>query len=236
MAKDRAFQKLLRTGMMAAGAAGLYVWVVRPWLMKLGATEDELYSLLPGDELVPHPTWSFTHAVTIHTDPDGIWPWLVQWGYGRGGFYSYDWLDSLLGATGVRSAERVLVEYQQIKPGDTLPVAPGGQGLVVERVEEERYILLSNRLELKTMQPFSLKDPRPEEYINLSWLWYLQPVIGCRTRLISRVRVEMVVRPEQRFSLWVGEPLKPGSAFMDWGMLQGIKRRAEEAGCVANDQ
>ncbi|HEX7976293.1 MAG TPA: hypothetical protein VF498_17920 [Anaerolineales bacterium] len=237
MSKDSLAGKLLRAGLLTAGAVGVYIYTLRPWLMGLGTSDDERSCRLPGDDLVQNPKWSFTHAVTIHTEADEIWPWLVQWGYGRAGFYSFDWLDSLLLGQGtLKSADHILPELQELKTGDSLPVEPNGGGFVVERMETNRYILLANRLDLLTMQRLQPGAPLPPDYVNVSWLWYLDPKGGCRTRMISRARVDIQTSKNQAMSIWVGEPLKPGSAIMDWGMLQGIKRRAEEAGCVPNDQ
>jgi len=71
--------------------------ILRPWRIKWGATDDEIRRTLPGDELVPQPQWSYTQAITIRASATEVWPWLVQIGQGRGGFYSYEWLENLVG-------------------------------------------------------------------------------------------------------------------------------------------
>lgn len=236
MAERSPFRKLLHIGMVTAGAVGMYALVIKPWLMRRGATDEECFRPLPGDALVPEPQWSFTHGITIHASPAEIWPWLAQWGYGRGGFYSYDWIDQALGAKGIVSASKILVEFQDLKVGDKVPVAPGGEGFVVEKIEDCRYIVLKNRLDLKTMKPYDPRGPKPEEYLNLSWLWYLDPVAEDRTRLISRCRMDLRARMTPANFFFLGEPLQPGSAIMDWGMLNGIKCRAEGSCLTVNDQ
>jgi hypothetical protein len=79
------------------GTGVLASWgLVRPWHLRWGATHDEVQRPLPGDELVENPRFVSTRAITINAPAESVWPWLVQLGYGRGGFYSYDWLENLL--------------------------------------------------------------------------------------------------------------------------------------------
>ena len=78
--------------------ANLALWpLLRGWRLRWGATDDEIQRTLPGDELVPNPKWSYTHTITIRVPPAEVWPWLAQMGQGRGGFYSYEWLENLVG-------------------------------------------------------------------------------------------------------------------------------------------
>ena len=82
---------------VSGAALGAYVFLVRPWQRRWGATDEEVLRALPGDELLAHPDVKLTRAVTIRAKPTDIWPWLVQIGQGRGGYYSYDWLENLAG-------------------------------------------------------------------------------------------------------------------------------------------
>jgi hypothetical protein len=75
----------------------VYWFPVRPWFSRWGTTPDEIARVMPGDALMPNPTKTDTGAVTVNAPPEDIWPWLVQMGTGRGGLYSYDWLDRLFG-------------------------------------------------------------------------------------------------------------------------------------------
>ncbi len=78
--------------------ANLILWpLLRSWRLGWGATDEELKWALVGDELVPQPKWSYTQAITIRASAEQAWPWLVQMGQGRGGFYSYEWLENLIG-------------------------------------------------------------------------------------------------------------------------------------------
>ena len=153
---------------LGASAVAIYTTSVRPWQLRWGATDDEVARAMPGDEIVPRPVFNATRAVTIQAKPEDIWPWIVQIGYGRAGWYSYDVLDNL----GRRSAEQILPQHQHLAPGDLIPLGPGEKsGLFV-------------------------KDIRPNEWMiwwepkrrSTTWVWGLYPIDDNRTRLITRVR------------------------------------------------
>jgi hypothetical protein len=93
----------------------------RPWHLMWGSTREEVTRGMPGDEVVLAPTFSATRAVTVEGRPEAIWPWIVQIGFGRAGWYSYDVLDNL----GHHSAEHIIPELQHIEVGDPIPVGPG---------------------------------------------------------------------------------------------------------------
>lgn len=115
-------------GVAAYGTAG------RAWLRNWGATPDEVRGPWPGDELVPQPSVAFTRAVTVDVPGYEAWRWVVQIGQGRGGLYSYDWLENLAGLE-IHSVDRVVRELQRLEPGDAIPLSPGGREMLVERVE-----------------------------------------------------------------------------------------------------
>jgi hypothetical protein len=98
-------------------ASAVYHPLLLPWMMTWGATAAETAMVLPGDDLVPQPTFQSTRAVTIAAPPEQIWPWLVQIGQDRGGFYSYDWMENLVGA-GIHNADRIVPEWQHHARGD----------------------------------------------------------------------------------------------------------------------
>ncbi|MDH3398453.1 MAG: hypothetical protein OEM81_11575, partial [Acidimicrobiia bacterium] len=129
----------LAGGGVAAGilvaVISLYLWVVKPWHMRWGATDGEVARTMPGDELIPD-AGSATRAVTIAATPEEIWPWLVQLGFGRAGWYSYDWIDNDFQA----SADRILPEYQNLKVGDKILMMPK-MGFVVESVDQPHSIV-----------------------------------------------------------------------------------------------
>ena len=91
--------KKIGIGLASLGAIslgiGAYLRFIRPWQLRWGATDEEVARAMPGDDVVKHPTFDATRAVTIQARPEEIWPWLVQMGVKRAGWYSYDWLDNL---------------------------------------------------------------------------------------------------------------------------------------------
>jgi hypothetical protein len=104
-------------------AAAVYILVVRPRQLSWGATGEEADAALAGDGLIPGPDLVATRVITIHAPADQIWPWIAQLGQGRGGFYSYDVLENLIGCD-IRSADRVVAEWQDVKVGDEVRLAP----------------------------------------------------------------------------------------------------------------
>lgn len=231
MSSGKTLRKIVGLMMITAGAAGAYVRFVRPWLMRRGATDEELALPLPGDGLVQNPQWTTTQAITIHASPEEIWPWIAQWGYGRGGFYSYDFIDRMIGSTGVVSSDRILPEHQNIQAGDFIPVAPNG-GFVVKDVQPGLFLLLQNRLDLQTAQQIPETSSLPDTYIDVSWVLFLRSQGEGRTRLIARMSMDARFAPSPTAGTLMGEVLKPGSAIMDYRMLQGIKCRAEGS-CIS---
>ena len=188
---------------LATAIVGLvfYVPLVRPWMGRWGATELEARRAMPGDDIIPDAN-AATRAITIDASCADVWPWLVQIGYGRAGWYSYDWIDN----DGRPSAERIVPEFQNLAVGDQITMIPG-MGPRVREIAPERYILSGDEM-LGT------------------WCLMLEPVAEGRTRLISRWRAKWKVTPASLFWIAITEP---GSFIMEQKMLRGIKRRAEHA-------
>jgi hypothetical protein len=135
--------RLATAGAVATAAAfGAYVFAVRPWFLRWGATDAEGEGVLPGDELVPEPKHHDTHAITIHAPIAQVWPWLVQVGQGKGGFYSYAWLENLAGCH-LHNADTIVPEYQTLKAGDTVRLHPSAPPLTAVIVEPHRSIVLA---------------------------------------------------------------------------------------------
>jgi len=109
-------------------------------VLALGASDEELGTALPGDELVPHADLTATRAVTVDAGADGVWPWIAQLGQGRGGFYSYDFLENLVGLD-IHSGDRIVPEWQGIDVGDEVKFHPEG-GMTAAVVEPGRALVL----------------------------------------------------------------------------------------------
>lgn len=206
-----------------AGAVSAYMLLVRPWHLHWGATKEECKRALPGDELVPSPRLKATHAITINAPVENIWQWLVQMGQGRGGFYSYDWLENLFGLN-IYSTDEIIPEYQSLKVGDAIPLAPNGFAVPVEMIEPNHLLVLhgdSRKATIPGGPPL-----RPGDFINMSWTFTLEALDTKSTRLIERFRVDW----NPSFVAFVGNRvfLEPASFIMERKMLLGIKHRAEQ--------
>ena len=197
--------KTLMAVIGGAGALAAYVLLIRPWHLKWGATEEELKMPLPGDELVKHPKLNATHAITINAPVAEVWPWLVQVGQKRGGFYSYTWLENLVGCE-MSNADQIVPEWQDLKVGDEVWLHPKAPPLKVLAMELGRAIVLEN-----------------------SWTFVLHPIDDHTTRLIIRGRGDF--NPDLKnallnFILWRGV-FEPAHFIMERKMMLGIKERAE---------
>jgi len=192
------------------------VVLTRPWHMRWGVTRAELAMQLPGDGLVATAGYRIDHGITIHAPADSVWPWLAQIGQDRGGFYSYSWLERLVGDP-VQNADRIVPEWQSIKVGDLVRAAPpdylGGVlgrdlGWRVTKIVPRRALVLDG------------------------WgAFVIVPLNDSTSRLLVRTRGEgkptFMSVPLSAFSLLVFEP---AHFIMERGMLRGIKHRAEASG------
>src|SRR6266851_6379390 len=123
-----------------AGAAAAYILLARPRHLRWGTTGQESGEPLPGDDLIADPDLTATRAITVRAPAGRIWPWIVQLGQGRGGFYSYDFLENLAGCD-IHSADRIVPEWQDVGAGDEVRLAPQ-VGLTVASVEPGRSLVL----------------------------------------------------------------------------------------------
>src|SRR6266511_2542706 len=102
---------------VSGGAAAAYLLVVRPWQLRWGATDEERDATLDGDDLIANPDLMAIRAITVHAAAAQVWPWIAQLGQGRGGFYSYDALENLVGCD-LHSADRIVPQWQDLRVGD----------------------------------------------------------------------------------------------------------------------
>jgi len=221
---------LFKTGLAVGASLALYHVMLRPWQLDWGAKQAELGRALPGDELVRGVTYQTTRAIPIRAQAAEVWPWLVQIGYGRGGFYSYDWLEKLSGLT-VASAEQIVPEFQNLAVGDKVHIAPETP-LRVTRLEPKRILVLHAIMNPFTAQPVDPEDPAPGPIMNWSWAFLLNELGDGTTRLLIRVRANY--RPGWLAPL-VYTILEPAHFVMERKMLLGIKERVEETAENWND-
>jgi hypothetical protein len=204
-------RRLLATA--AAGTLGLeLLHARRNW----GATADEVAETLPGDEFVPGPAQQTTLAVPVAAPAEEVWAWLVQIGQDRGGMYSYDWLENLLGLH-IHSADEIREEWQHLAVGDRVVVVPEGYGPIpagysfaVARVDPGRALVL--------------RQAPPEHPWNGVWSFHVVPARNGGCRLLSRARTQKQTQVGLRIATRMGEPV---TLVMTRRMLHGIKQRAE---------
>jgi len=146
------------------GLAVVVFGIVRPWYLNWGATGEETIMAMPGDGLIPDAKPA-TRAISISAQPEDVWPWLVQLGFGKAGWYSYDWIDN----DGYPSADEIMPEYQALGPGDQIMMMPS-MGFTVTSIDSGRSIVAM------------LEDG------STSWCLGLYPQEGGGTRLVSRWR------------------------------------------------
>jgi hypothetical protein len=208
-------------GVLAVVSA--YMLAVRPWQARWGATGAELTQALPGDLLVARPREQTTRAITIEAPAATVWPWLVQMGQGRGGLYSYEMLENLLGCD-IHNADRIVPEWQDTAVGDRVRIYPEGSGPPPYTVAE---IVPGTALVTgHSTDPGGVPDQvTPQTQWSDTWAFILQPVDERSTRLIVRAR-SSYQDPVMRAVMAV---IEPGYFLMERGMLAGIKARAERA-------
>jgi hypothetical protein len=145
--------------------------------------EDE--RALTGDELLPDAMTHLTHGITIAAKPEGIWPWLIQMGCRRGGFYSIDALDN----GGRTSAREIHPELQVLRVGDVLPAAPeSDDGFEVLRIEENRALVLGGLYDADRRRQLPFASTRPDRFWQITWAFVLEPLDATHTRLHVRAR------------------------------------------------
>ena len=203
------------TALAASGGVIAYPLFFRRWCLTWGARPGEVSMKLPGDELLSDAGLVSTRAITIDAPPAAIWPWLVQMGSGRGGAYTYDWIENLAGLH-MHSARQVLPQFQHLEVGDELPLGPGRPVMRVEVCDPERTLAI--------------------RIADGNWVWIFALVAeNGQTRLISRNRIDARggLLPVRLFNLLV---MEPGSLVMERKMLLGIKQRAEDLARQAETQ
>ena len=233
--------KLLLPGLLAA-ASGAYL--LRRMGRRWGASDDEVHRSMPGDELIAHPMVETTHAITIQASAAEVWPWLVQMGMDRGGWYSDpEWWDGLVEKvlwsflaseekTGYSiraepSADRIIAKFQDLKVGDIMLDGPPGTAFFTVAILEKNWVLaLYSNSHVRYIVPDALRDnPSVNIQGEFSWVFILDEMDANATRLILRTRVNYgprVFRVLTRPFFW------PVDFVLARKMLWGIKWRVEQ--------
>ncbi len=224
----------------ALAAVAAYRLAYVPWRRQWEASPEESDRPFPGDDIVPDAEYIDTMAVTIDAPPSAVWPWLLQMGYGRGGWYSYDAID-MLG----NSAREVIPDLQDLQVGQLIPFAPGA-GFRVDVLEPERALVLYLDDDLIAQQQSAARastaaaEPATEtaglkvvgglaganmSEFRVSWAFVLEPLGDERTRLLERFRTRTTPGPA---AVITGPLIDHGHFLMTRKQLLGIKERVEQ--------
>jgi hypothetical protein len=238
--------RLVLAGVVAGTTAGVAVTKLQGWRRTWGIDPDEGRRVLPGDQVVPDPMAIETRGITIDAPPDRVWPWLMQMGFGKAGWYSYDRLDQR-----GSSVDRIVEAWQTLGVGDIVPTHPGG-GFVVEEIDPGHAIVLRSDTELVTSQAAAwmkrveadraaagtptestpaglaassaMLGATPQQFAA-SWAFVIEPLGGGRSRLVERFRVWF--GESSRASRFVTQVVGFGVFVMLQKQMVGIKTRAE---------
>lgn len=192
-------------------AAAAYAFVIRPWMLAWGSTAEERTRPLPGDDVEPDATYVTTRAATIKAPAEAIWPWLLQMGQDRAGFYTHNWVERLL-QSGIPDTSVIRAEWQHLQVGDLMRTNRdmGGKpmGWPVAAIEPGRSLVVTS----KNMPAGT-------------YAFVIEPIDARTSRLIVRDRARWKWT-QWPFAALVYEPLH---AYMETGLISGVRRRAEAA-------
>jgi hypothetical protein len=201
----------MRRRYIALGAAGAaYFLFARRRQLRWGTTDEESRELLPGDDLIVEPDLIATRAISVRSSADHVWPWIAQLGQGRGGFYTYDFLENLMGCD-IHSADRIVPEWQDVAVGDEVNLYPDGP-LEVAALHPGRALVIRGAVMGNLPPPY-----------DFTWAFVLREQPDGTTRLLVRERYAYT-------RLWAPllvEPAALVSFVMSQKMLRGIRDRAE---------
>jgi hypothetical protein len=199
---------------LLAAAALLYQPVIRPWHMRFGASEAEVQAALPGDEILVAGAVQATRAIDVHAPASQAWPWLLQLGQGRGGLYSYDFLENLAGCD-IHTRDAIDPALQNLRVGDVIRIGKQ-EGLPYYRValiEPQRALVLRS------------VDSKTGKDSDGTWGFYLEEKSAALTRLIIRHRDLPSLDATSKTVNAIFEPI---SFFMEQRMLRGLRDHAEK--------
>jgi len=190
-----------------------YFGIIRPWFMKWGAAPEEIGKPLPGDQLIPEPSHESLRAVTIDAPPEKVWPWLIQIGQDRAAFYSYDWLENLMGVS-YRNCDRVVPEWQDLLQGGFIRSVPKTWLFGLGKEEKAG----------RTGWIIPLIEPNRVLYLKPWGAFVLDPLDGQKTRFYARSRALQMSILWKAFSAIIFDTIH---FVMEKRMMVEIKRLAE---------
>jgi hypothetical protein len=197
------------------GVFAMYALVLRPWHLRWGATDDEVGEPLPGDDLIPAPNLRSTRAIAIAAPARQVWPWIVQLGQGRGGFYSYDVLENVIGRCDIHSADRIVEQWQTLAVGDAVHLHPD-VALAVALVDPGRALVLRGGVPISKTEGATADSP-----FDFTWTFVLRDTPEGTTRLLMRERYDYT----SRWARALVEPVEAVSFIMSQKMLRSIRER-----------
>lgn len=210
---------------VAAGTVGAFAaatYLGTTW----GSTPEERRRRLASDDLVPEPSFTSNHAITMRGRADAVWPWLVQTGWHRAGWYTYRWVDQLLFPANAPSATEILPEFQGLAVGDRVPDGPPESGcyFVVERMEAPHLLVLRSHTHL---------PPWPRDaWLDWVWTWSITDLESDRVRVHLRTRGVMGppwLTLVYRAALWT-------DFVMARSHLRGLRERVESGAPVMTNE
>ncbi len=214
------FFETISGGLLVAGNLVLSP-LLRGWYNHWGATQEEVDSPLAGDELVPKPRMGYTRAITIHANAERVWAWLIQLGHGRGGLFSYDNLENLVGCD-IQTLEKIVPELQNPKMGDLIRLGPEGYPCFsIASIDTLRSLVLISA-DPKLGHPVELNPQAAKGYSIATWQFVLQPISNSVTRLITRQRLDY---SKDMVLIW--RLTEPVGFIMERKMLLNIRKLAE---------
>lgn len=210
--------------------------ILRRRILRWGATDEEAAARYPGDELVDRPCSRSTMATTLPAPPDAVWPWLVQMGADRAGWYSWDALDN----GGRPSADRIEPQWQDLRIGDRVNATTDGRFYFTAAVvDRPSTLVLRSDLALPSGRPLDPTAPDPRSYTRGIWGFHLDALPGERTRLVVRTLGRDAPRPLMAVvDALLGEP---AHLIMQLRQFRNLERRVgtigeRRAGAVADEQ
>jgi hypothetical protein len=209
-------RRVLTTLAAVAGFAAGYHFFVRPPMLRRGATDEEVRRVLPGDEMVPPGSSRSTMATSIAATPEQVWPWLVQIGWSRAAFYSYNRIEGLLGMD-LHNADQVQPEWQDLAVGDTMWMSHPRLSYLFPETK-------AVKIEPNQVLVFAIYGRPDSTEPSGAWSFVLEPIDDQSTRLIARLQIN----PPPLFGkLIIYGFMEPAHFVMQDGMFRGLRERIQ---------